>query len=130
MTRKGHLTVAGLTKPVQRFEENRSLEDRVGSGRPSRIQTRAACVAAEMETVALESAAGTSSSDTVETEAFARWALSKNEQDSNWIFNILWTDKAHFSFHGDINTHIRRIWSTSKPRLYTEKLLPSHKVTM
>ncbi|GFU53758.1 hypothetical protein NPIL_652101 [Nephila pilipes] len=34
-TGKGPLTVAGLTKLVQRFEETGSLEDRVRSGQPS-----------------------------------------------------------------------------------------------
>lgn len=43
-------------------------------------------------------------SDTVEREAFVRWALSKIAQDSSWVFNILWTDEAHFSLHGDVNT--------------------------
>ncbi|GFS91639.1 uncharacterized protein NPIL_102631 [Nephila pilipes] len=38
-------------------------------------------------------------SDIAEREAFARWALSKIEQDSSWVFNILWTDKANFSIH-------------------------------
>ncbi|GFT08077.1 hypothetical protein NPIL_90581 [Nephila pilipes] len=53
--------MAGFTKLVQRFEETGSLEDRVRSGRPNLRQTRSACVAAEMETLASESAAGTSS---------------------------------------------------------------------
>ncbi|GFT14928.1 DUF4817 domain-containing protein [Nephila pilipes] len=128
-TGKGPLTVAGLTKLVQRFEETGSLKDRVRSGRPSLRQTRSARVAAEMET-ASESAVGAGSarearrrlglppssirnifhgvlnqysyklqschellpSDTVEREAFARWGLSKIEQDSPWVFNILWPD--------------------------------------
>ncbi|GFT68477.1 uncharacterized protein TNCV_4307603 [Trichonephila clavipes] len=39
-------------------------------------------------------------------EAFAKWAFSKMEQDPTWFFNILWTDEAHFSLHGDVNTTI------------------------
>ncbi|GFW12266.1 uncharacterized protein TNCV_2489101 [Trichonephila clavipes] len=38
------------------------------------------------------------------------------EQDPTWGFNILWTDEAHFSLHGDVNNHICRIWATSNPR--------------
>ncbi|GFW39652.1 uncharacterized protein TNCV_3188231 [Trichonephila clavipes] len=26
------------------------------------------------------------------------------EQDPTWVFNILWTDEAHLSLHGDVNT--------------------------
>ncbi|GFT22814.1 hypothetical protein NPIL_443181 [Nephila pilipes] len=58
---KGTLTVAGLIKLVQRFEETGLLEERVRSGRPSLRQTRSARVAAEMDTLVSESAAGTSS---------------------------------------------------------------------
>ncbi|GFV96956.1 DUF4817 domain-containing protein [Trichonephila clavipes] len=47
--------------------------------------------------------------DTAQREAFAKWAFSKMEQDPTWVFNILWTDEAHFSLHGDINNHNCRI---------------------
>ncbi|GFX93165.1 uncharacterized protein TNCV_4760441 [Trichonephila clavipes] len=40
--------------------------------------------------------------DTAQREAFAKWAFSKMEQDPTWVFNILWTDGAHFSLHGDV----------------------------
>ncbi|GFT38588.1 hypothetical protein NPIL_170341 [Nephila pilipes] len=49
-TGKGPLTVAGLTKLVQRFETTGSLEDRVRCGRPSLRQIPSARVADEMET--------------------------------------------------------------------------------
>ncbi|GFS70313.1 DUF4817 domain-containing protein [Trichonephila clavipes] len=51
------------------------------------------------------------------------------EQDPTWVFNILWTDEAHFSLHGDVNNHNCRIWVTSNPREYTQKPLHSPKVT-
>ncbi|GFV10744.1 DUF4817 domain-containing protein [Trichonephila clavipes] len=51
------------------------------------------------------------------------------EQDPTWVFNILWTDEAHFSLHGDVNNHNCHIWSTSNPREYTQKPLHSPKVT-
>ncbi|GFX42045.1 uncharacterized protein TNCV_353521 [Trichonephila clavipes] len=37
--------------------------------------------------------------DTAQREAFVKWAFSKVEQDPTWVFNILWTDEAHFSLH-------------------------------
>ncbi|GFT20694.1 hypothetical protein NPIL_643541 [Nephila pilipes] len=36
------------------------------------------------------------SSDTVEKEAFARWAISKIEQDSSWVLNNLGKTKLIF----------------------------------
>ncbi|GFT21838.1 DUF4817 domain-containing protein [Trichonephila clavipes] len=67
--------------------------------------------------------------DTEQKEAFAKWAFSKMEQDSTWVFNILWTYEAHFSFHGDVNNHNCPIWATSNPREYTQKPLHSPKGT-
>ncbi|GFV51971.1 DUF4817 domain-containing protein [Trichonephila clavipes] len=54
--------------------------------------------------------------DTAQREAFAKWAFSKMEQDPTWVFNILWTDRAYFSLHGDIKNHNCRIRVTSNPR--------------
>ncbi|GFV45152.1 uncharacterized protein TNCV_4398821 [Trichonephila clavipes] len=68
--------------------------------------------------------------DTAQREAFAKWAFSKMEQDPTWVFNILWTDEAHFSLHGDVNNHNCRIWATSNPREYTQKSLHYPKVTV
>ncbi|GFU33117.1 DUF4817 domain-containing protein [Trichonephila clavipes] len=67
--------------------------------------------------------------DTAQREAFAKWAFSKMEQDPTWDFNILWTDEAHFSLHGDVNNHNCPIWVISIPREYTQKPLHSPKVT-
>ncbi|GFT86950.1 uncharacterized protein TNCV_301941 [Trichonephila clavipes] len=54
---------------------------------------------------------------------------SKMEQDPTRVFNILWTDEAHFSLHGDVNNHNCPIWATSNPREYTQKPFHSPKVT-
>ncbi|GFW65794.1 DUF4817 domain-containing protein [Trichonephila clavipes] len=54
--------------------------------------------------------------DTAQREAFAKWAFSKKEQDPTWVFNILWTDEAYFSLHGDVNNRNCRIWVTFNPR--------------
>ncbi|GFT80882.1 DUF4817 domain-containing protein [Trichonephila clavipes] len=67
--------------------------------------------------------------DTAQRKHFAKWAFSKMEQDPTWVFNLLWTDEAHFSLHGDVNNHNCRIWATSNPREYTQKPLHSPKVT-
>ncbi|GFW56893.1 retrovirus-related Pol polyprotein from transposon TNT 1-94 [Trichonephila clavipes] len=67
--------------------------------------------------------------DTAQREAFAKWAFSKMEQDPTWDLNILWTDEARFSLHGDVNNHNCRFWVTSNPREYTQKPLHSQKVT-
>ncbi|GFX17346.1 uncharacterized protein TNCV_3553501 [Trichonephila clavipes] len=69
------------------------------------------------------------SADTAQREAFAKWAFSKMEHDPTWVFNILWTDENHFSLHGYVNNHNCRIWATSNPHEYTQKLLHSPKVT-
>ncbi|GFU73792.1 DUF4817 domain-containing protein [Trichonephila clavipes] len=150
---KGPLTPAGLLKLVKRFEETGKLEDRARAGRPCLKETRAPCIAVEMEAIASEAASGTSDSEaarrlglppssdrnifrrilqlypyklqschellpayTSQREAFAKWTFSKMEQDSTWVFNILWTDEAYFSLHGDVNNHNCRIWATSNPR--------------
>ncbi|GFS79818.1 DUF4817 domain-containing protein [Trichonephila clavipes] len=67
--------------------------------------------------------------DTAQRKAFAKWAFSKMEQDPTWVFNILWTDEAHFSLHGNVNNHNCPIWVTSNPREYTQKPLHSPKGT-
>ncbi|GFT57783.1 uncharacterized protein TNCV_4865371 [Trichonephila clavipes] len=50
------------------------------------------------------------------------------EQDPTWVFNILWTDEAHFSLHGDVNNHNCHIWVTSNPSECTQKPLHSPKM--
>ncbi|GFX56537.1 DUF4817 domain-containing protein [Trichonephila clavipes] len=67
--------------------------------------------------------------DSAQREAFEKWAFSKIIQDPTWVFNILWTEEAHFSFHGDVSNHNCRIWATSNPSEYTQKPLHSPKVT-
>ncbi|GFV57911.1 hypothetical protein TNCV_1599031 [Trichonephila clavipes] len=46
---KGPLTPAGLLKLVKRFEETGKLEDRARTGRPCLKESRAPCIAVEME---------------------------------------------------------------------------------
>ncbi|GFW92329.1 DUF4817 domain-containing protein [Trichonephila clavipes] len=46
------------------------------------------------------------------------------EQDPTWVFNILLTDEAHFTLHGNVNNHNCRIWATSNPRPFFETQCP------
>ena len=68
--------------------------------------------------------------DIAARESFAKWALTKLEHEPQWLFNVLWTDEAHFALHGDVNTHNSRIWATSNPREYATKPIHSPHVTV
>lgn len=68
--------------------------------------------------------------DTAARETFAKWALARMESDPQWLFNVFWTDEAHFTLHGDVNTQNTRIWATSNPREYTTTPLQPAKVTV
>ena len=48
-------------------------------------------------------------------------------QDPTWVFNLLRTDEAHFTVHGDVNIHNCSIWATFSLREYTENSLHSPK---
>ena len=41
--------------------------------------------------------------DAAKQVAFANWALLEFEKNLQWL--LLWTDEAHFSLHGTVNTH-------------------------
>ncbi|GFU41051.1 DUF4817 domain-containing protein [Nephila pilipes] len=117
-TEKRPLTVAHLMKLVQRFEETGSHEDRcTGSWQtfgfpPSSIRNIFRGVLNQYP-YKLQSYHEFLPSDIVEREALAMWALSEIEQDSSWVFCILWTDEGHFSIHGDVTTHYCRNWAKS-----------------
>ena len=57
-------------------------------------------------------------------------ALAQIDRDPQWLLNIMWTDEAHFSLHGDVNTQNCRIWVTSNPHAYITKPLHSPHVTV
>ena len=44
--------------------------------------------------------------------------------------NIVWTDEAHFTLKGTLNTQNCRIWGSTKPLLVLQRPLPSAYVTM
>ena len=46
---------------------------------------------------------------------FANEMLQRNSEDPNLVNTILWTDEAHFSLNGEVNTWNCRIWATENP---------------
>ncbi|GFU37146.1 DUF4817 domain-containing protein [Trichonephila clavipes] len=58
---KGPLTLAGLLKLVNRFEETEKFEDPARAGRPCLKEACSPCIAVKMEAIASEAASGTSS---------------------------------------------------------------------
>ena len=53
--------------------------------------------------------------------SFCRWILGKNEEDSNFLLNILWTDECSFKLSGHINRQNFRFWGLEKPSQVFQK---------
>ncbi|GFT46894.1 uncharacterized protein TNCV_3989541 [Trichonephila clavipes] len=68
--------------------------------------------------------------DSVNRRAFAVWAFQKMAEDDDWLSNLLWTNEAHFTLRGSVNTHNCRIWATENPRTVVETPLHDKKVTV
>ncbi|GFS73474.1 uncharacterized protein TNCV_1101811 [Trichonephila clavipes] len=51
-------------------------------------------------------------------------------EDDDWLSNLLWTDEAHLTLRGSVNTHNCRIWATENPRTVVETPLHDEKVTV
>ncbi|GFX03746.1 uncharacterized protein TNCV_2113181 [Trichonephila clavipes] len=57
-------------------------------------------------------------------------------EDDDWLSNLLWTDEAHFTLRGSVNTHNCRIWATKNyqtltgPGTVVETPLHDEKVTV
>ena len=51
-------------------------------------------------------------------------------QGPTWVINILWIDEAHFTIHGDVNTHNCRIYVMSNLCESTQNPLHSPKITV
>ncbi|GFW33253.1 uncharacterized protein TNCV_2859311 [Trichonephila clavipes] len=56
--------------------------------------------------------------------------LARLEVDSEWPWNILWTDEAPFHLNGSVNTHNCQIWETDNPHSTLQVPLHSPKVTV
>ncbi|GFT34964.1 uncharacterized protein TNCV_786771 [Trichonephila clavipes] len=68
--------------------------------------------------------------DSVNRRAFAVWAFQKMAEDDDWLSNLLWTDEAHFTLRGSVNTHNCRIWATENRRTVVETPLHYENVTV
>ncbi|UYV81676.1 hypothetical protein LAZ67_20001949 [Cordylochernes scorpioides] len=62
-------------------------------------------------------------------QEFTAWVFRQIDIDENWLSNVLWTDEAHFSLNGEVNTQNSRIWATENPRIFTEMPLHQPRVT-
>ncbi|GFU63886.1 uncharacterized protein TNCV_2313921 [Trichonephila clavipes] len=61
---------------------------------------------------------------------FSLQFLARLEIDPEWLWNILWTDEAHFHLDGSVNTHTCRIWESDNPHSTLQVPLHSPKVTV
>lgn len=61
---------------------------------------------------------------------FSLHVLAQMEIEPEWLSRILWTDEAHFSVNGGINTQNCRIWSTENPHEIVQQGLHDKKVTV
>ncbi|GFU25075.1 uncharacterized protein TNCV_568301 [Trichonephila clavipes] len=68
--------------------------------------------------------------DSGNRRAFAVWAFQKMAEDEYWLSNLLWTDEAHFTLRGSVNSHNSRIWATENPRTVVETPLHDKKVAV
>ncbi|GFT11534.1 uncharacterized protein TNCV_2523491 [Trichonephila clavipes] len=68
--------------------------------------------------------------DSVNRRAFVVWVFQKMAEDDDWLSNLLWTDEAHFTLLGSVNTNNCRIWATENPRTVVETPLHDEKVTV
>ncbi|GFW99641.1 uncharacterized protein TNCV_3418741 [Trichonephila clavipes] len=131
---KGPLTNAAVARMISKFEATGCLDDRPRSGQPSTRRNAAETVKDEMETVA-----GSSMHGEVSARVVARrtgipyttvWLALSIAEDDDWLSNLLWTDEAHFTLQGSVNTHNCRIWATENPRTVVETPLHDEKVTV
>ena len=61
---------------------------------------------------------------------FALPVLARMEVDNMWPGNILWTDEAHFTLDGAVNTQNCRVWGSTPPHVVQEQPLHSAYITV
>ncbi|GIY02606.1 hypothetical protein CDAR_462751 [Caerostris darwini] len=49
---------------------------------------------------------------------FANLVFNKMEEQHDWLHTVLWTDEAHFTLSGAINTHNCLVWITENPHAF------------
>lgn len=69
-------------------------------------------------------------SDPEKRTDFARMFLARIAVDKAWPWNILWTDEAHFTLEGVVNTQNCRIWGTARPTVVHEESLHADYITV
>ncbi|GFW45666.1 transposable element tc3 transposase [Trichonephila clavipes] len=52
------------------------------------------------------------------------------EEQHDWLRTVLWTDEAHFTLSGAVNTHHCRVWTTGNQHAFVEVPLQQPKVTV
>lgn len=62
--------------------------------------------------------------------AFAQDFITHVELNDDWLDHIFWSDEAHFTLSGQVNTHNCRIWSTENPHAFVQSPLHDKKVTV
>lgn len=139
--RSGRPSVSANRVPVvQSVMRNVAAETSTGScsareagkvtGIPERSVRRILHLILEMHPYKIQARHQLLPADCDKRHAFATWALAQMDRDPQWLLNIMWTDEAHFSLHGEVNTQNSRIWATSNPHAYTTKPLHSPHVTV
>lgn len=61
---------------------------------------------------------------------FSLRVLAQIEIEPEWLSRILWTDEAHFTLNGGVNTQNCRIWSAENPQEIVQEGLHDKKVTV
>jgi transposase len=61
---------------------------------------------------------------------FALRAIVIMETEENWLYNILWTDEAHFSISGHVNTKNCVVWADQNPHRLHSRPLFSPRITV
>ncbi|GFW72759.1 uncharacterized protein TNCV_1266031 [Trichonephila clavipes] len=126
---------------VTKFEETGSLNVRSGRGRKPVSAEAIEKVALQVEE---DKASNVQASTSVRLVAealdlphdfetrhlFSLQFLARLEVDPEWLWNILWTDEAHFHLDSSVNTHNCRIWESDNPHSTLQVPLHSPKVTV
>ncbi|GFQ88992.1 transposable element tc3 transposase [Trichonephila clavata] len=47
--------------------------------------------------------------------------FNKMEEQHDWLHTVLWTDEAHFTLSGAVNTHSCRVWTTENPHAFVKR---------
>jgi len=133
-----------ISRIIQRFEETGSVEEKPRSGRPSLQDEREQFVDAVLKSTTSSTRRISNASNIPQSSVyrilvnkmklypyhlhishalcaadltsrlqFAHWF---QEQDRDFINNVIWSDEAYFALDGCVNTHNAIVWGTSRPQ--------------